>query len=68
MRTRKQVARELAEARKKSERASEARYALPPGTSRARVTSANARWMRAAEHRDRLIAELAALDAAEGLQ
>lgn len=41
-----------------SERASEARRALPPGSSRAKVTTANARWISAAEERDRLAAEL----------
>lgn len=51
--------RDLAAAQVKSERASAARRDLPPGSSRARVTSANARWMRAAEHRDRLLADLA---------
>jgi hypothetical protein len=33
-------------------RAAEARGKLPAGSSRARVTSANARWARAAEARD----------------
>jgi hypothetical protein len=32
-----------------------ARASLPPGTSRARVTTANARWARAAEERDRIL-------------
>lgn len=39
------------------ERASEARRTLPPGSSRARGTSANARWMRAAEEHDRALAQ-----------
>lgn len=43
----------LADAQAKSDRAVEARAALPAGSSRARVTTANARWMRAAEARDR---------------
>lgn len=43
-----------------SHRASEARRALPPGSSRARVTSANARWKSQAEERDRLGRELPA--------
>ncbi len=55
------LVRELARAQKASERASAARAALPPGSSRARVTTANARWMRAAEHRDRLLAQVEAL-------
>ncbi len=41
-----------------SRKAGEARAALPNGASRARVTTANARWFRAAEHRDRLEAIL----------
>jgi hypothetical protein len=45
-------------AQEKSEKASEARRALPPGSSRARVTSANARWRRAAVARDRIEREL----------
>ena len=61
-RPRRIVLCELYEAEVKSARLAEARAALPAGSSRARVTSANARWMRAAEHRDRLRAELEALD------
>lgn len=45
-------------ATEKSERAMEARMRLPAGSTRARVTSANARWMRAAEHRDLLLRQL----------
>lgn len=52
------LTREIAQARAKLTRTSEARRALPPGSSRARVTTANARWARAAEHYDRLLAEL----------
>jgi sirohydrochlorin ferrochelatase len=37
-----------------SERACMARGNLPAGSSRARVTTANARWARAAEERDRV--------------
>lgn len=43
----------------KSERLAQARGALPAGSSRARVTTANARWMRAAEERDRIERERA---------
>jgi len=50
----------LARAAAKSVKASEARAALPPGSSRARVTTANARWARAAEERDRVAAQLTA--------
>jgi hypothetical protein len=46
------------DAKKKSEIAAQARAKLPPGSSRARITTANARWMRAAEHRDRLERQL----------
>jgi hypothetical protein len=55
-----ELERELARAQRASEKASAARAALPPGSSRARVTTANARWMRAAEHRDRILAQLEA--------
>jgi Alpha/beta hydrolase len=54
--------RELRRATLASQRATEARAALPPGSSRARVTTANARWMRAAEARDRIAAQIAALE------
>lgn len=53
--------RDLAKAQAASERASEARRNAAPGTSRAKITTLNARWARAAEHRDRLAAELAEL-------
>jgi hypothetical protein len=46
--------RELDAAERASTIACDARSALPPGTSRARVTTANANWARKAEHRDRL--------------
>ena len=42
------------EAQKASERAMEARMKLAPGSTRARSTTANANWARAAEGRDRL--------------
>ena len=41
-----------------SKRASEARRDLPAGSSRAKVTTANARWISAAEERDRSAALL----------
>lgn len=50
---------ELAEAQAKSTRAAERRAALPAGSPRSRVTSANAAWMRAAEFRDLCAARLA---------
>lgn len=53
---------ELARVEAKSAKLATARSALPPGTSRARVTRANARWARAAEHRDRLLAQIEALE------
>lgn len=55
----KRLERELERAQKASAKASEARFALPAGSSRSRVTTANAKWMRAAEHRDRIAAQLA---------
>lgn len=57
----KKLRRELKVANRASEKAAEARFKLEAGSSRARVTTANARWMRAAEHRDRLLAQLQAL-------
>ena len=45
----------LVAAEAKSVKACEARRALPYGSSRARVTTANARWATAAEMRDRAI-------------
>ncbi len=42
------------EAQKASERAMEARMKLAPGSTRARSTTANARWAQAAEGRDHL--------------
>lgn len=55
---RARVARLTAE----SEAAAAARAQLPPGTSRRRVTSANAKWARKAEARDAAMKELAALE------
>jgi hypothetical protein len=51
----KALRRDLARSEAKSARLCAARAALPPGSSRARVTTANARWARAAEERDRLL-------------
>lgn len=45
--------REYDRAQKASLRACDARSALPPGSTRARVTTANANWARKAEERDR---------------
>ena len=58
-----QLRRELARLTKASEKACRARGALPPGSSRARVTTANARWARAAEARDRVQEMVAKLEA-----
>lgn len=44
----------LVQAQRQSLRCAERRRALPAGSSRARVTTANANWARAAEHRDRI--------------
>jgi hypothetical protein len=46
--------RDLAKAQAASLRWADRRAALPAGSTRARVTSANAKWARAAEHRDRI--------------
>lgn len=56
----RRLERDLAQAQAKSTRAAERRRSLPAGSSRARVTSANAAWMRAAEYRDLCAARLAA--------
>jgi hypothetical protein len=50
--------RELARVQAASERAMEAKMRLPRGSSRARVTTANARWATAAERRDRVLEAL----------
>lgn len=54
------LVRALVAAQARSTKTSEARLALPAGSSRARVTTANARWMRASEDRDRREAALRA--------
>jgi hypothetical protein len=46
---------ELERLKRQVERTSEARYRLDGGASRARITSANARHIRACEARDRLL-------------
>jgi hypothetical protein len=60
--SRDKLVKDLEKANARSLKLSEARRALPPGSSRARVTTANARWARAAEERDRLLRELEAYD------
>lgn len=49
--------RDLRRATKDVQRTSERRRDLPPGSTRARVTTANARWSTACEARDRILAE-----------
>jgi hypothetical protein len=51
--------RNLERAQADSIRASDRRAALPLGSSRATVTTANAKWANAAEHRDRLARQYA---------
>lgn len=46
--------KELKKAQAKSLKCAAARHRLPIGSSRARVTTANARWASAAEERDKL--------------
>lgn len=48
-----ELVRRLQLAERKSLKACSARGALPAGSTRARVTTANARWANAAEFRDR---------------
>jgi hypothetical protein len=47
--------RELCRAEAQVAKTSAARRDLPAGSSRPRVTTANARWMTACEHRDRIL-------------
>lgn len=54
----REIRRDLARAEKDVARTSERRRDLPPGSSRKRVTTANAKWAIACEHRDRLLSEL----------
>ncbi|EJW14757.1 hypothetical protein M5X00_32130 [Paenibacillus alvei] len=50
--------RKLVSAEKRTEKAAEARRSLGLGASRARITTANARWSAAAEERDRVMEQL----------
>lgn len=50
----KRLEKLLEKAQKDSLAWAKRRGAMEPGTSRARVTTANAKWARAAEHRDRI--------------
>jgi len=56
--------RSLTDAQAASHRAMDRKRALQPGSTRARVTTANANWARAAEHRDRCAERLDAARAA----
>lgn len=55
--------KEFAKADRDSKKAAMARAALGPDASRAAMTTANARWMRNAEYRDKIASKL---DAARG--
>ena len=61
-----QLRRELARAEHDSARLSERRATLPPGSSRAVITSINAKWARLAEYRDTIRARLEAMEAKSG--
>lgn len=61
---RKKLAKELERLTKQSAALSEARSRLAPGSSRARVTSANAKWARVAEARDGAARRLSLFDLA----
>ena len=50
--------RDLIKAHRDSLKLAQRRADCDPGTSRARITTANAKWSRAAEHRDRLAAKV----------
>lgn len=58
---------ELAAAEMAVGRASDARRSLSPGSSRAKITTANARWATKCEARDRLLVEVTAVLNAVGL-
>lgn len=62
-----EIARRLQRLERKSLEACFARGALLPGSTRARVTTANARWASAAELRDRALEDLRAEIARLGL-
>jgi len=57
-----QLRKALTKAEARSQRLADARFGMPPGTSRARVTTANARWHAAAEERERIRREIAQLE------
>lgn len=59
--------KELSRLTRESLKASERRAALPPGSSRARVTTLNAKWARLAEARDRVAAQIADLEEQEAV-
>lgn len=52
----------LQKATQTAQKASEARRALSPGSTRARVTTANARWLARCEERDRIAAQIAEIE------
>jgi hypothetical protein len=54
--------KELARAEADSARLCKQRAAMPPGSSRARVTTLNAKWARVAEYRDLIRARLEDLE------
>jgi len=55
----KKLEKALAKAEQNSLRWAARRAALPPGSSRAKVTTANAQWAIAAEYRDKLARQVA---------
>lgn len=57
----KTLERQLKAAEKRLDKASQSRRDLPPGSSRARVTTANARWSAAAEEYQRKLDQYTAL-------
>lgn len=57
----KVIEHQLKAAEKRLSNASQARRNLPPGSSRARVTTANARWSAAAEEYQRKLDQYTAL-------
>lgn len=57
----RKLERELARLTKQAARFADVRFRMPAGSPRSRVTTANAKWARAAEARDRTARELASV-------
>lgn len=65
--TEKRLAREVERTRRAMEKRSETRFAMPPGSTRARVTTANAKWHIACEAHTRAVNALESYCAAKAV-